>query len=123
MEITDPEISVEVEGFPKDGPKSYILSKRKDTLSYYQSTKFRVVSLLSCKNNFLFTQTKYCYDFFFRRVFHTRVKAASRIGPHNIDVISVLIGTLIGDAYANKRSLEGTRICYRQSIKHKDYLF
>lgn len=26
--------------------------------------------------------------FFYRRVFHTRVKAASRIGPHNIDVIS-----------------------------------
>lgn len=122
-EITDPEITVEVEGLKKDGPKSYILSKRKDTLSYYQSTKFNTVSLLSCKNNIIFTQTKFCYGYFNQRIFHTRVRAASRIGPHNIDVISVLIGTLLGDAYANKRSIEGTRICYRQSIKHKDYLF
>lgn len=122
-EITDPEITVEVEGLKKDGPKSYIFSKRKDTLSYYQSTKFNTVSLLSCKNNIIFTQTKFSYGYFNQRIFHTRVRAASRIGPHNIDVISVLIGTLLGDAYANKRSIEGTRICYRQSIKHKDYLF
>jgi len=38
-------------------------------------------------------------------------------------VISVIIGSLLGDAYGNKRSLEGTRFCYRQSIKHKEYLF
>jgi hypothetical protein len=56
-------------------------------------------------------------------MFHTRVKAASRIGPHNLDVISVIVGSLLGDCYANKRSVEGTRLCYRQSTVHKDYLF
>ena len=55
--------------------------------------------------------------------FHTRVRAASRIGPHDQDVISVIIGSLLGDCYANNRSVEGTRLCYRQSIIHKDYLF
>jgi hypothetical protein len=30
---------------------------------------------------------------------------------------------LLGDSYGNRRSVEGTRICYRQSIINKDYLF
>jgi hypothetical protein len=58
-----------------------------------------------------------------KRTFHCRVKAGKRIGPHNIDVISVIVGSLLGDCYANRRSIEGTRLCYRQSIIHKDYLF
>ena len=52
----------------------------------------------------------------------TRVKAASRIGPHNLDVISVIVGSLLGKCNI-KRSVEGTRLCYRQSTVHKDYLF
>ena len=55
--------------------------------------------------------------------FHTLVKAKNRIGPHDKDVISVIIGSLLGDAYGNKRYVEGTRFCYRQSVKHKEYLF
>jgi len=55
--------------------------------------------------------------------FHTVVKARNRIGPHDKDIISVLIGSLLGDGYANKRYVEGTRFCFRQSIIHKDYLF
>jgi hypothetical protein len=37
-------------------------------------------------------------------MFHTRVTAQKRIGPHNLDVISVLVGSLLGDCYASKRS-------------------
>lgn len=51
------------------------------------------------------------------------MKAGSRIGPHSQDVLSVIIGSLLGDSYGNRRSIEGTRICYRQSSIHKDYLF
>lgn len=51
------------------------------------------------------------------------MKAGSRIGPHNQDVISIIIGSFLGDYYANRRSVEGTRICYRQSSIHKEYLF
>ena len=62
-------------------------------------------------------------------MFHTRVTAQKRIGPHNLDVISVLVGSLLGDCYASKRSpggdlpfgrsVEGTRLVYKQSIVHK----
>ena len=60
---------------------------------------------------------------FLIRTFHTKVRASSRIGPHNSDVISVLIGSLLGDSYAQTRTIEGTRFAYKQSIVHKDYLF
>lgn len=55
--------------------------------------------------------------------FHTRMKAESIISPHNKDVISIIIGSLFGDSYANRRTVEGTRICCRQSGIHKEYLF
>jgi hypothetical protein len=59
----------------------------------------------------------------YQRAFHTKIRASSRIGPHNQDVLSVVIGSLLGDAYANARTIEGTRISYRQSEIHIDYLF
>ena len=55
--------------------------------------------------------------------FHILVKVKNKIGPHNKDVISVTIGYLLGDVYGSKRFVEGTRICFRQSIIHKEYLF
>jgi len=59
-----------------------------------------------------------------RKYYHiSNIRAVNRIGPHNEDILSVIIGSLLGDAYANKRSGEGVRICYRQSIQHKEYLF
>lgn len=56
-------------------------------------------------------------------MFHTRVRAINRIGPHNLDVISVIVGSLLGDCYGSKRSVEGTRLVYKQSIVHKDDFF
>ena len=116
LEITDPEMTVEVEGFFKSGPKSYILNKIEDT----KSMLFPVIGI-GQRNYITYSiNTKYyCQS----RMFHTRVKTANRIGPHNQDVLSVIIGSLLGDCYVNRRYVEGTRLCYRQSIIHKDYLF
>ena len=59
-----------------------------------------------------------------QRYYHiSNIRAINRIGPHNEDILSVVIGSLLGDAYANNRSGEGVRICYRQSDRHKEYLF
>uniref|UniRef100_UPI0022385A91 LAGLIDADG endonuclease n=1 Tax=Ramaria cf. rubripermanens TaxID=2016387 RepID=UPI0022385A91 len=55
--------------------------------------------------------------------FHTQCRAMKRIGPHNIDVISVIFGLLLGDGYASNRSGEGVKISIKQSIIHKEYLF
>lgn len=36
------------------------------------------------------------------RQFHTITITSNRIGPHNLVVISVLVGCILGDAYAVK---------------------
>lgn len=44
-----------------------------------------------------------------------RVIAGSRVGPHNIDIIRVFSGALLGDAHAERRvSGNGTRISFTQ---------
>jgi hypothetical protein len=48
-------------------------------------------------------------------------KANSRFGPHNEDVISVLVGSLLGDGQAEILKSGGFR--FRQKAVHKDYLF
>lgn len=59
------------------------------------------------------------------RQFHTKTLTAYRIGPHNLDVISVLVGCLLGDGYASqsKTRIKGTSFRFKQSGRHKDYLF
>jgi LAGLIDADG DNA endonuclease family protein len=58
-----------------------------------------------------------------QQYFHTRCRAINRIGPHNIDVLSVMVGLLLGDGYLNNRTGEGVRMAIKQSIVHKEYLF
>ena len=60
----------------------------------------------------------------YSRQFHTKgIRSKYRIGPHNIDIISVLVGCLLGDGHAYKSETGGTRFRFKQSIRHKDYLF
>lgn len=106
-EVSDPSMSVLAEG--QGGPKPYILNKIVNT--WKGQRKCNIFANSFGLNNF-----QYC-------TFHNRMKAGSRIGPHNLDVISVIVGSLLGDSYANRRSIEGTRICYRQSSINKEYLF
>lgn len=51
------------------------------------------------------------------------VKAINRVGPHNEDIISFLVGSLLGDCNAEKLMNGGVRFKFKQSSKHKDYLF
>jgi heme/copper-type cytochrome/quinol oxidase subunit 2 len=123
-EVNDSSMSVLAEGFLSDGPKSYILNKGEDT--YYICTigqrNQNILTRFENKQSMFVINKTFIYNHQHSK-FHTKVKAASRIGPHNYDVISIIIGSLLGDAYANSRSIEGTRLCYRQGEIHKDYLF
>lgn len=52
-----------------------------------------------------------------------RIKSIKRIGPHNIDILSLIYGSLLGDGHAEKRSKgNGTRISFYQENSHVDYL-
>nr|YP_010568302.1 LAGLIDADG endonuclease [Cutaneotrichosporon cutaneum]UZC57735.1 LAGLIDADG endonuclease [Cutaneotrichosporon cutaneum] len=57
-----------------------------------------------------------------KQSFFTKMNRTMRIGPHNSDIISLLVGRLLGDRYASKRSEKETRISFRQSIVHFYYL-
>ena len=54
-----------------------------------------------------------------RRGYKTR--SSKRIGPHNLDILSVLIGSLLGDAYLEKHG-NGSRFCFQQEDSHQGYL-
>ena len=124
-EVMDPSLVIYGEGFFISGLILYILNKIKDTTCGEKNItllpkierikKINYISILGVRNNKL--------NISFTRSFHTKVKASTRIGPHNEDVLSVIVGSLLGDCYGSRRSGEGTRFCYRQSIVHKGYLF
>jgi ubiquinol-cytochrome c reductase cytochrome b subunit len=50
-----------------------------------------------------------------------KIRANLRIGPHNKDILSILFGSLLGDAHAEFRS-KGTRISFYQEGSHVSYL-
>jgi hypothetical protein len=124
-EVMDPSLVIYGEGLFLGGLILYILNKIKDTIygeknitlvfNLAQVYKTNQISRLAVKKNKFILNTA--------RSFHTKVKAIKRIGPHNEDVLSLLIGSLLGDACGNRRSGEGTRFLYRQSIINKNYLF
>lgn len=52
-----------------------------------------------------------------------RLPAISRVGPHNIDILSIIFGSLLGDSHAERRLTgNGTRISFMQEASHKEYL-
>lgn len=134
-EVSDPSMSVLAEGSFLGGLKLFILYifyKIKDACFIKHLTGEKNNTYLSynrlaqVKDNgySLYSKTRKLISLNFQRAFHTKIRASSRIGPHNQDVLSVVIGSLLGhSAHANARTIEGTRISYRQSEIHKDYLF
>lgn len=149
-EVISPTMTIKVAGLKLFGLKSNIHSKINKILSQLYAIlciiKFSIVSIFYKYVNQLFLFFLICLFFFDRndnstfmshskhgirqnelktqkRSFHTSCRAINRIGPHNEDVIAVLIGLLLGDGYAANRSGEGVRFSIKQSITHKDYLF
>jgi ubiquinol-cytochrome c reductase cytochrome b subunit len=52
-----------------------------------------------------------------------RLKGIYRIGPHNKDIISIIFGSLLGDAHGEKRLLGvGTRFSFYQEAVHVEYM-
>ena len=47
----------------------------------------------------------------------------TRIGPHDEDVYSVLVGSILGDCFAERLPSGGVRFRFKQSVIHMEYLF
>ena len=50
-----------------------------------------------------------------------KTKSLNRIGPHNYNILCILMGSLLGDAYAEHHG-NGTRICFQQEHLNYHYL-
>jgi len=50
-----------------------------------------------------------------------KLRSTQRIGPHDYELISIIVGSLLGDGYAEKHG-NGTRICFQQEESHSSYL-
>jgi LAGLIDADG DNA endonuclease family/NADH-Ubiquinone oxidoreductase (complex I), chain 5 N-terminus len=49
--------------------------------------------------------------------------SCERIGPHNIDIISIIVGSTLGDTHLEKRKQgKGTRIIFEQCNRNVEYL-
>lgn len=60
-----------------------------------------------------------------KRNFHIEgsINSNKRIGPHNIDIIQVIIGSLLGDGHLEKRKKGiGTRLIIEQTNQNVEYL-
>src|ERR1700741_87823 len=98
-EVMDPSLVIYGEGFFLGGLTLYILNKIKYTI-YGEKNITLVSNLAQVKRTnpllgLALKNKKLNIDF--SRSFHTKVKASKRIGPHNEDLISVLVGSLLGD--------------------------
>lgn len=51
-----------------------------------------------------------------------KIKADERIGPHNKEVLSVIIGSMLGDSNGEKHG-QGTRFILQQEESNMEYLF
>lgn len=57
-----------------------------------------------------------------RNFYTSRLYSEKRIGPHNIDVISALVGNLLGEGFAEKRNNK-TRFHIHMSNRNAEYIF
>lgn len=89
-----------------------------------------VSSLLAAEKKNLskayFFSDKAFTPFYFTRGFFNdngKISSLKRIGPHNIDIISIIVGSTLGDTHLERRkNSKGTRINFEQSNKNVEYL-
>ena len=78
------------------------------------------------QNEKLIGNDLFIYDQFHLLYFpfgNSKCRSPQRIGPHNLDVISILVGNLLGDGSAEQRNkLGGVRFSLHMSQKNREYL-
>ena len=85
-----------------------------------------ITECLKCDNNENFTYSIIGLNVIGNEKFSSKIRkltSKERIGPHNIDIISLIIGSILGDSHLEKRKNGiGTRVIFEQSNRNVEYL-
>lgn len=85
--------------------------------------KFFCPTCINYSNNIIYGSFIFIIIYLNNNKIAKRISAISRVGPHNIDILSIIFGSLLGDSYAENRITgNGTRISFTQEAIHKEYL-
>lgn len=98
-------------------------------LPYGQMSLWGESSCPTCINysNILFESFFFICIYLNKNTIAKRLLATSRVGPHNMDILSIIFGSLLGNSdverYTNPSGGgNGTRISFTQEATHKEYL-
>ena len=85
-----------------------------------------IIECLKWDNNEIFIYNIICLNIKDNVNFSSKIQrltSKERIGPHNIDIISMIIGSTLGDSHLEKRKNGiGTRVIFEQSNRNVEYL-
>ena len=106
-----------------------------DNINYYHAFFFKSCYYHPCavlKNKYTKINSSYLnrkpFNMVLKKEFHTvnnrsKLRSDLRIGPHNIDVLSVLMGSILGDTHLEKRKKGiGSRIIFEQCNRNVEYI-
>jgi hypothetical protein len=86
-----------------------------NSLTLYNTNSSRSVTELSETDS---ESDSYLYEIPF---ITPRILGRRRIGPHNMEILSIIFGSLLGDGHMVKEK-EGSRMMFSQSGTHSNYL-
>lgn len=93
-------------------------------LPYGQMSLWGISNCPICSNTVIYAVVLVLINVYLRSgMLAKRISAISRVGPHNITILSIITGSLLGDGHAEQRVQgNGTRITFYQAESHIEYL-
>lgn len=92
-------------------------------LPYGQMSLWGILKCLKCENINVLYNNSSCIILELL-IIPTSAGPRTRIGPHNLTILSIITGSLLGDGHAEYRSNgKGTRISFYQEATHLNYIY
>lgn len=93
-------------------------------LPYGQMSLWGALKCLKCASDNIFVYHNNDYFISALGIIPAKIRAEKRIGPHNLTILSIITGSLLGDGHAEYRKTgKGTRISFYQEALHLNYIY
>jgi ubiquinol-cytochrome c reductase cytochrome b subunit len=95
-------------------------------LPYGQMSLWGNLKCLKCENIEIYNDNNTIDALLFKvwLILPSKLSAEKRIGPHNLTILSIITGSLLGDGHAEYcTKSKGTRISFNQEAAHLSYIY